>query len=68
MYRARIMAIGALDQPLFHAMMERLLKIALLFRVARETQRRLLLYQQVLQSGVMHRMTARAGNAVLIVR
>ncbi len=41
----RIVAIAALDQPLFHAMMERLLEIGFLFGVAGEAQRRLLLDQ-----------------------
>ena len=39
----RIVAIGALDQPFVDAMMERLLEVGSLFRVAGEAQRRLLL-------------------------
>jgi len=45
----RIVAVAALDQPLFHAMMEGFLEIALLFRVAGEAQRRLLLYKLILE-------------------
>jgi hypothetical protein len=41
----RIVAVIALDQSLFYAVMERLLEIGFLFRVAGEAQRRLLLYQ-----------------------
>src|ERR1700687_124529 len=63
----RIVAIGTLDQPLFHAMMARLLEIGSLFYVARKAQRRLLLYQQIFQRGVVHGVTGGAGDAVLIV-
>src|SRR6202162_3172342 len=63
----RIVAIGTLDQPFFHAMMERLLEIRSLFYVARKAQRRLLLYQQIFQRGVVHGVTGGAGDAVLVV-
>jgi hypothetical protein len=43
----RIVAIIALDQPLYYAVMERLLEVSSLFDMAGEAQRRLLLYQQV---------------------
>ena len=46
----RIVAIAALDQPFFHAMMERLLEIGFLFGMAREAQRRLLLDKLMFQS------------------
>jgi hypothetical protein len=41
----RIVAIRALDQPLFHTMMERFLEICFLFGMAGEAQRCLRLYQ-----------------------
>ena len=63
----RIVAIGALDQALVHAMAKRLLEIGPLFRVARVTQHGLLAHQQVLRLAVMDGMATRATDAVLVV-
>ena len=45
-----VVAIAALDQPLIHAVPERLLEVGLLFRVAGEAQRRLRLDKLILTS------------------
>jgi len=44
-----VVAIGALNQPLFHAMMEWLLEIGSLFDVAGEAKRRLILDELIFQ-------------------
>ena len=63
----RIVAIGALDQPLFHAMAEGLLEVHLLFLVAGEAQARLLAHQLVLCLGGMNGVAGIAADAVLVV-
>jgi len=63
----RIVAIGALDQALFDAMVEWFLEIGPLLDVAGEAQRSLILEKLVFQLRVMYGVAGCAGNAVFVV-
>jgi len=63
-----IVAVGALDQALVHAMMEGLGELGLDFRVARVAERRLAIHQQVLTLlGMVRRVTVNAAHVVEVV-